>query len=149
MSRPSHVYVTYIAATAEQVWEGLTSPEFTRRYFHNTSVESDFRPGSPVVFRNPDGTVAVDGEVLAAERPRQLAITWQVRYDAELAQEQPSRVCFEIDAAEGMCRLTVIHDGFEEGSRVFERIREGWAPILCSLKSLLETGEPLPTAGNE
>ncbi len=149
MSRPQHVYVTYIAAAPEQVWQALTSAEFTRQYFHRTSVESDFRKGSPVVFRNPDGSVAIEGEVLTADEPHCLAFTWQVRYDPELESEHPSRVCFEIDHAEGVTRLTVIHDEFEEGSKVYERIREGWAPILCSLKSLLETGHPLPTAGNQ
>lgn len=148
MSRPQHVYTTFIAATPEAVWRALTSAEFTRQYFHHTAVESDFREGSPVLFRNPDGSVAVEGKVLAAEEPHYLAFTWHVRYDPELETERPSRVCFEIDAMEGMTRLTVIHDEFEQGSKVYERIREGWAPILCSLKSLLETGKPLPTAGN-
>ncbi len=41
-------------------------------------------------------------------------------------------------------RLTVVHDGFEPGSAVLEGISEGWPWILASLKTMLETGEPLP-----
>jgi len=91
----------------------------------------------------------VAGEVLEADPPRRLVITWQPRYSPELAKEPPSRVCFTIEAQGAVCRLTVIHDRFEEGSQVFEQIRQGWSGILCSLKTLLETGHPLAIAGNE
>ena len=39
MFNPKTVYVTYIAATPEKVWEALTSPEFTRKYFLVNSDE--------------------------------------------------------------------------------------------------------------
>jgi hypothetical protein len=41
-------------------------------------------------------------------------------------------------------RLTVIHDGFEPGSTVAQMIKDGWPQIISSLKTLLETGAPLP-----
>jgi hypothetical protein len=40
-------------------------------------------------------------------------------------------------------RLTVVHDGFDDGSNVLDAIRQGWPPLLSSLKTYLETGEPL------
>jgi hypothetical protein len=42
-----------------------------------------------------------------------------------------------------LMKLTLTHDEFAPGSTVFEDINEGWPVILSSLKSLLETGEPL------
>ena len=45
--------------------------------------------------------------------------------------------------ANGVVRLSVVHDGFDSGSLVFEAIRDGWPPLLSSLKTFLETGEPL------
>jgi hypothetical protein len=45
-------------------------------------------------------------------------------------------------------KLTVIHDDFEEGSKVFESISDGWPKVLCSLKSFLETGRALEPSWN-
>ena len=43
-----------------------------------------------------------------------------------------------------MVKLTVIHDGFEDGSAVLPGISEGWPRIMAGLKTLLETGDMLP-----
>jgi len=40
-------------------------------------------------------------------------------------------------------KLTVTHDDFDPGSKVLAAVRNGWPMILSSLKSLLETGNPL------
>jgi uncharacterized protein YndB with AHSA1/START domain len=51
-------------------------------------------------------------------------------------------VTFEIEPEDdGTVRLTVIHDGFEEGSAMLENISGGWPRVLANLKTLLETGE--------
>jgi hypothetical protein len=41
-------------------------------------------------------------------------------------------------------KLTMTHDGFDDGSVVLPKISVGWPSILSSLKSLLETGRELP-----
>jgi hypothetical protein len=46
-----------------------------------------------------------------------------------------------------MVKLTVIHDDFEPGSEMLKGVSEGWPAILSGLKTLLETGEPLPSGG--
>jgi hypothetical protein len=43
----------------------------------------------------------------------------------------------------GTVRLTVMHDELIEGGAMMKGISQGWPPILSSLKSLLETGQPL------
>jgi hypothetical protein len=42
-----------------------------------------------------------------------------------------------------MVKLTVVHDDFEDGSTAATMVRNGWPVFLSSLKTLLETGEPL------
>jgi hypothetical protein len=37
-----------------------------------------------------------------------------------------------------------VHDGFEPGSTVASLVSQGWPRVLSNLKTLLETGEPLP-----
>ena len=48
------------------------------------------------------------------------------------------------ETPEGVTRLTVVHDGFASGSVVLPNIAQGWPAVFSSLKSLLETGSPLP-----
>ncbi len=63
--------------------------------------------------------------------------------------EKPSRVTFELKAFEGQTRLTVIHDEFDEGSKIYEMISKGWPAVLSSLNSFLETGRALEPSWNE
>jgi len=63
MSKPTFVYVTYIATTPEKLWQALTDGAFTRQYWFGTSVESDWSRGSRVIFRS-GGEVHDTGEVL-------------------------------------------------------------------------------------
>lgn len=140
---PHHVFQIYIRCTPEQLWDGITSADLTRRYFHETAVESTWEPGAPVVYRNPDGSTAVEGEVVTAEPPLRLTITWRVLYDPAAAQEAPSRVTWEIEQLGESCRLTLTHDQFPDGSAVYDGVGEGWPMLLSSLKSLIETDEPL------
>ena len=146
-SNSTYMYETYIRAPAERVWQALTSAEFTCQYFHATHVESTWEPGAPVRYKyTPDGEVAVEGEVLEAQPPNKLAITWHVLYNEDAARETPSRVTFEIETLDQQTRLRIVHDRFAEGSVVLPEISEGWPWIVSSLKSLLETGEALPPA---
>ena len=148
-NKPEYIYETFIRTTPEKLWEGLTSAAFTRLYFHSTDVSSDWKVGSPVVYTGSDGTRIVEGEVLAVRRPELLSFSWRALWDEDLAAERHSRVTFEIEAMPDVCRLRVVHDDFDVGSKTYEQISQGWIGIICSLKTLLETGEPLALAGNE
>ena len=145
MKKKTFVYATYVRASAERVWQALTSPEFTAQYFHATRVDSTWRVGDPVRYLMADtNELAVDGEVLVSEAPTRLVISWHVLYNAAASKEPPSRVSFEIEELSGQTRLTVTHDQFPDDTVVFDGIQQGWPWIIASLKSLLETGEALP-----
>jgi len=139
MSKPSFVYVIYIASTAEKVFEALTDAKISERYWTGNHVESDWKIGSPFRLRLKREDKDVVGEVLEFEPPRRLAYTFHPHHGG-MADEPPSRVTFEIEQQKDQVRLTMIHDGFEPGSKVIEGISRGWPLVLSSLKSLLETG---------
>jgi uncharacterized protein YndB with AHSA1/START domain len=143
MNPPDFVYVTYIRAEIDQVWEALTLPEFTERYFHGMKIEAEWRVGGRLRFLGADGKVGAEGEILELDRPRRLSFGWHVEWSPEMAAEEPSRVSYELEEAKGATRLTVIHDRFPEGSAVHAAVSGGWPSIVASLKSMLETGEPL------
>ena len=154
------VYTTYIATTPEQLWQALTDRTFTERYW-GVALTSDWQTGSPVTWEFAGVTVAEPGQiVLAADPPRRLSYTWHVITPAftaalggddddewaAMAAEPLSHVTFDIEPAGTMVKLTVTHGGFEPGSAVRAGVSQGWPSILSSLKTLLETGAPLPEA---
>jgi uncharacterized protein YndB with AHSA1/START domain/DNA-binding transcriptional ArsR family regulator len=145
MPAPQHVYSVYIRTSADALWRAITDGDQTVRYYYGTRVASDWRPGSPVVYTYPDGTVAADGDVLEVEAPRRVAMTFRARWDPELEAEGPVRQAWEIEpAGDGTCRLTVTTDGM--GVRTEKEFVGGIPLIVSGLKTLLETGEPLAVA---
>jgi uncharacterized protein YndB with AHSA1/START domain len=142
----TQVYQVFIKATPEQIWEAITSPEFTQKYFYETRAEYDLRPGG--TFRSLAGgsdDVMVDGEVLEVDAPRRLVHTWRFLYDPELMAEGYSNVTWEIEdteGAEGVSKLTVTH-ALEGAAKTAEHVAGGWSFILSGLKTVLETGKPL------
>ena len=148
IEQTTQVYALFIRATPEQVWDAITKPEFTSRYFYGSAVDSTWEPGSPYLGWSSDRTQQfVDGQVLEAEPPRLLRHTWRSLYDEEAAQEQHSRVTWEIEPQDGgVTKLTVVHDQLEASPKTALGVAGGWAYVLSGLKTLLETGEPLVSA---
>jgi uncharacterized protein YndB with AHSA1/START domain len=142
MSGPTFVYVTYIATTPQKLWQALTDPTFTRQYWSGISVESDWTPGARVVFTS-NGEIHNTGEVLEADPYRRLSYSWRVEFHEVFSREGASRVTFELEPVGSEVKLTITHDGFAPGSKVYEAVSNGWPAVLSSLKSLLETGRPL------
>jgi uncharacterized protein YndB with AHSA1/START domain/DNA-binding transcriptional ArsR family regulator len=139
-------YQTWIRAPIDKVWKALTRPEFTSQYFHATHIDSTWEAGADVFYRHsPGGDIAVDGKVLEVDPPHRLVISWHVRYDEQAIKEAPSRVSFSLEETNGQTRLRIVHDNFPRNSVIFDGISNGWPWIISSLKSLLETGEPLPS----
>ncbi len=140
MSRPDYLYVVVIAKSSEEVWKGLTSPEFTKQYWHRTEVQSDYAVGSPIKFLMESGEVACEGEILSADYPTELSFTWQFPNNPDTKEEAPSRVSFRLESIASGTKLTLMHDRFPEGSKMFEMVRDGWPCVLGGLKTLLELG---------
>ena len=139
------VYSDFIRATPEQVWDAITKPEFTTKYFYGSAVDSAWEVGSPYAGWSGDRTQKyVDGEVLESDPPRRLQHTWRSLYDENTANEPHSRVTWEIEPQEGgVTKLTVVHDHLGAAPYTAENVAGGWSLVLSGLKTLLETGEPL------
>ena len=140
----TQVYQVFIKSTPERIWEAITNPEFTRKYFYGTRAEYDLRPGGAYKsVGDESGNVIVEGEVLEVDEPCSLVQSWRFLYDPELAEEGFTKVSWEIEATEGdVSKLTVTHE-LEEAPKTAAHVAGGWSYILSGLKTLLETGEPL------
>ena len=162
------VYTTYIQASAERVWQGLTDPALMKRYWRHQKAGpkafvSDWKKGSRYDMNHDEvGLVVSSPEqvILESDPHKRLAYTWHTitpdwavavgmdEATADLWRAEPrSKVAFDIDdVGHGTVKLTVTHDGFAPGSRVLPAISEGWPAVLASLKTLLETGSSLRTS---
>ena len=138
----TQVYQVFIKATPEQIWDAITKPEWTERYFHKArhTVTADHYTSL-----GPDGSVWGDADVLEFDPPRKLVHGWSSMYDPALVEEEESRVTWEIDAGDdGVSLLTVVHDRLEGAPKTAARVAGvGWMGVLSALKTFLETGESL------
>ncbi|HEX4820421.1 MAG TPA: metalloregulator ArsR/SmtB family transcription factor, partial [Acidimicrobiales bacterium] len=138
--KPSFVYVTYIESTPDKVWEALTDPDITAQYWGHRNV-SDWNAGSRWEMQRVDGSGALDveGTVIESQPPTRLVTSW-ARPATDGSTE--SRATFDIEPYGDMVRLTVTHEDLTESDH--HDVSLGWPAVLSNLKSLLETGSPLP-----
>ena len=142
MPKPEFIYVTYIETTPEKLWHALTDGNFTERYWFGAHLRSDWTVGSSFEMVRSDGTVSDAGKVVECDPPRRLAYTF-VNQSDKYRNEFPALATFVLEPYGKLVKLTLTHEGFAEGSEFFKGISKGWPAILSSLKSILETGQPL------
>ena len=92
VGQTTQVYQVFIKASAEQIWDAITRPEWTARYFHGARITV-----TPEHYdsRSSDGDVWGDSAVEVFDPPRKLVHGWRSLYDPELAAEDESRVTWE------------------------------------------------------
>jgi uncharacterized protein YndB with AHSA1/START domain/DNA-binding transcriptional ArsR family regulator len=137
-AKPDFVLETFIRTTPEKLWAALTNGEMTKRYYiANAALTGDIRPGAPYAYMTPDGKPMLTGEIIAADPPRRLEMTFLPGWTPN---SRASRNVYEIAPAGQTVKLTVLHYNIplEQAG-----VREGWAKVAASLKSFLETGEGL------
>jgi uncharacterized protein YndB with AHSA1/START domain len=153
------MYRVWIKATPQAIWDAITDPEWTDRYGYQGRVDIDLRPGGQYkagasgdmkAYGSPE--VIIDGEVIEADPPRKLVLTWHPIWSEQAAAERPTRLTYEIQEGEnGVTKLTLTHDvdGAPSVAEMVSGALEhtgaggGWAFVLSDLKSLLETGSAL------
>jgi uncharacterized protein YndB with AHSA1/START domain len=140
-TKPEFVYVTWIQAPVQRVWDALKDAELTKQYWGVHKNVSDWKVGSEWQHVDYDDAskVAVHGKILVHEPPSKLSFTWQ---SARTPDSAPTVVTFTLQEAFGATKLTLIHEGLPDARG--GQVVEGWSAILSSLKTLLETGKPMP-----
>lgn len=160
MSDTEFRYTSFISTTPERLWQALTDPAFTRRYW-GVAFESEWTTGAPMTWDENGIRISDPAQVvLEADPYRRLSYTWHTftpqwaatyGFDDDLlgrlAAEPRSTVTFEIEPVGSVVKLTVVHADFEPGSTVRGMVSQAWPQLVSSLKTLLETGEALPEDG--
>jgi uncharacterized protein YndB with AHSA1/START domain len=137
------VYVTYIRTSPEKLWDALLKPEFTRQYWFGSSLISTLEPGASWELKASDGRLTDSGTVQEIDPRRRLVLSWRNEFVPEMHAEGYSRATYELEQQGEAVKLTVTHEIDKTGSKLIKGVSGGWPIILASLKSLLETGEPI------
>jgi uncharacterized protein YndB with AHSA1/START domain len=136
-AQATQVYSVFIRATPEAIWEAITKPEFTAKYFYGARISI-----APNRLRSlgPDDSLWGDAEVTEWDPPRRLVHGWRSLYEPEMADEAESRVTWEIELQpDGTTLLTVTHDQLEGAPKTAASVAGvGWMYVLSGLKTLLE-----------
>ncbi|HEY8598506.1 MAG TPA: SRPBCC family protein, partial [Thermomicrobiales bacterium] len=140
---PTHVYEIYIRTTPERLWQAVTDPDMTQQYVFGSRIASDWQVGSSYTYTNEHGK-AIEGEILAIDPPRRLVQTWR----AVFADIPTTTVTWLIEPLGDSCKLTIQHSGIDPANTIASQgLASAWTQIASSLKSLLETGQPLHLEG--
>ena len=144
-SKPRLVYQIIIKAPQERVWEAITTPEFTARYYYDCTLKTDLTVGSPFTYHKPSGAPIVEGEVILSDPPNRLVHTYHSLWPP-MNKDAPTKVAWELESMPGdVTKVTVVHEDFEGETATYKGLQSGgWAWILSNMKTLLETGEPMP-----
>ncbi|MEO6078293.1 MAG: SRPBCC domain-containing protein [Steroidobacteraceae bacterium] len=152
----TRVYEIYIKAPAQQIWDAITTPEWTHKYGYRAPVELDLVRGGSLRYRPTEQMrsmglpeIIIDGEVFDSEPPRKLVHSYRWLFTPETKAEGFTRVTWEIEPMQpGFCRLTVTHEmenapimAAQTAAKFSLQGGGGWNWVLCDLKSLLETGK--------
>jgi uncharacterized protein YndB with AHSA1/START domain len=138
------VYVTYIRAPAQKIWDSLTDPAQNRLFWGGYHQRSGWKVGDDYAIEGPDGNAWDTGKVLAVEPPHLLSVSWRHLNDPGMKAEGDSTATFELrPGVDGVTKLTLTHTIDVADSKLIGAVSTGWPMIFASLKSLLETGRAL------
>lgn len=133
-----------IDAPVQTLWRVLTENEFIRQYMFGCNAESDWKPGSPLLWKGAaDGTLYVKGHVVSIEPPHRLVYT-VIDPNASIA-DIPSNyltmTCNLKERSDRSATLEIIQGDFatvEDGQKRHEDSIGGGDTIMVAIKRIAE-----------
>jgi uncharacterized protein YndB with AHSA1/START domain len=148
MAESRFLYVTYIRAAPDRIFQALTDPAQNKAFWGGYSQKSSWKVGDDYAIVSGDGDAWDTGKVLACDPPKRISVSWTHQKDAAMKAEGESIATFELEPVNAqVTKLTLTHViGIAPPSKFIEAVSGGWPSILASLKTLIETGQALETA---
>jgi uncharacterized protein YndB with AHSA1/START domain len=135
---------TEIAASTDRVWAALTDPEQIKLYMFGSTVETDWRPGSKILWKGEyDGKPYEDkGEIIEVEAGRLLKVThFSPLSGQEDTPENYHALTYRLEAEGPKTRLSLSQDN-NPTEEAAEHSRKNWETVLDGLKDVAERDEP-------
>jgi uncharacterized protein YndB with AHSA1/START domain len=131
---------TTINAPAAKVWDALTNPEVIKKFMFGTEVVSDWKQGSPIVWKGMwEGKPYQDkGVILDIEPQRMLRYThFSPLSGAPDVPENYHTLTYEL-SNEGDNTLVVLSQDNNSTEEDREHSQKMWEMMLVSLKNVVE-----------
>jgi len=131
-----------INAEQTKVWESLTNPEITKKYFFGCEVISDWKIGNPVKFKaENDGKeiIYVKGKILNIEANKLLQFTaWGPESGLEDIGTNYTIVTYILSTKNGKTKFSITQENFGDDEKRYKDSERGWNHLLTALKEFLE-----------
>jgi uncharacterized protein YndB with AHSA1/START domain len=131
---------TTIHAPVSKVWQALINPEIIKQYLFDTDVISDWKVGSPIIYRGEwEGKPFEDkGKILEIEPEKTLKSThWSPLSGVPDTPENYHTVTYTLNEQGNATEVTITQDNnaSEEEKAHSEK---NWQTVLDGMKKLLE-----------
>lgn len=131
-----------IKAKPAEVWDALTNPEKTKKYFFNAKVSSRWKEGSKITFKGRMFLIfrfEMIGKILTI-KPESL-LKYTLKNSSDKKGKSFSTVTDKLSYAKGITTVKIIDDvGQSEGAeKRYKRSTKGWKKVLKGLKELVES----------
>jgi len=137
--KPDFVHQTLIRCTQDALWDALTKADQMAAYhFMCDTVEGDAAEGGTTDIIRRDGSLMLRQTTTKLEPKTRIEQTFEPHFFGP--EGAHSRIVFLIEPEGQHCKLTCEHYEIPEGQ---DGVKEGWARHIASLKSWLETGQPI------
>lgn len=142
IGKPDFMMQTFIRCTQDALWAALTEADQMALYhFMCSTVQGDAIPGNVTRFIKPDGDDMLRQVTTALDPKTRISMTFEPVF---MGPDAPaSNMVYVIEPQGDSCKLTIEHYDMAPGQDGFA---EGWARLAASLKSYLETGQPMKMA---
>jgi uncharacterized protein YndB with AHSA1/START domain len=130
-----------INAPVKKVWDALTKPELVKQYFFGTTVDTDWKKGSPIFFRGSwEGKTYEDkGKILEINPQKHVAYSyWSSFSGIPDKPENYKTVIYDLEDQGNKTVLTLTQDNnSDEKSK--EHSEQNWKMVFGGLKKLVES----------
>lgn len=129
-----------IEAPVYVVWEALTTPKLIKRYFYGTDTVTDWKVGSPILFKGEwEGEKYEDkGIIQEIENEKILKYTyWSAFSGKEDLPENYSNISYELTERGDKTLFTVTQDGFKHRELRAQALKN-WGTVMENLKIMIE-----------
>jgi uncharacterized protein YndB with AHSA1/START domain len=133
-----------IDAPVETLWKVLTDSEFIKQYMFGCIAETDWQPGSPLLWKGAgDGKLYVKGHIVSVEKPYRLACT--IFDPNSTIKDIPANyltMTYELKKRnDGSSVLEITQGDFsavEDGDRRYQHSLDGDDSVLVGIKKVAE-----------
>jgi uncharacterized protein YndB with AHSA1/START domain len=129
-----------IDASPAEVWAALTDPEQIKEYMFGSQVVTDWKQGSPIVWKGEyEGKKYEDkGEIVEIEPERSLKVThFSPLSGKEDRPENYHTLLYELEERGGKTRVSISQDN-NPSEEAAEHSRANWEKMLAGLTQVVE-----------